>query len=68
MQSTRKDLEQVDNDRLCYNNNAINKASGVFNIISDFAILILPMLPIWRLQMSRRNKILMSGVFATGLL
>lgn len=52
----------------CYNTNAIDKASGVFNVITDFAILILPMSSIWKLQMSLRNKILITGVFAIGFL
>lgn len=52
----------------CYNTNAIDKASGVFNVITDFAILILPMYSIWKLQMSLRNKILITCVFAIGFL
>ena len=33
----------------CFNANAIYIASGIFNVISDFAILILPMIPISKL-------------------
>ena len=52
----------------CYNGYAIDKASGVFNVISDFAILILPMSSIWRLRMSLKKRLLLSGVFAVGFL
>ena len=52
----------------CYNISALDKASGVFNVVSDFAILILPVPSIWSLQMSLRKKLLTTGVFAVGLL
>lgn len=52
----------------CFDSNAAYMATGVFNVISDFSILILPMLPIWRLQMPLKRKIMMIGVFATGIL
>lgn len=52
----------------CYNSGAIYKASGIFNVLSDFAILILPMPLVWRLQMSLRKKLMTTGVFAIGFL
>ncbi len=52
----------------CYNGNAIYKASGIFNVLSDFAILIIPMPSIWKLNMSLRRKLLITGVFASGFL
>jgi len=50
----------------CFDANAANNATGIFNVISDFSILILPMIPIWKLQMPLRKKILMIAIFATG--
>ena len=50
----------------CFDSNASYKASGVFNVLSDFAILILPMATVWKLQMSLRRRLLTMGVFATG--
>ena len=58
-------LETTDHD---YNNDAANKASGIFNVLSDFAIPVLSLPSVWRLQMSLRKKLLTTGVFATGLL
>ena len=52
----------------CFDATASWKASGVFNVLSDFAILILPMPTVWTLQMSLRRRLLIMGVFATGLL
>lgn len=52
----------------CININALYQSSGVINAVSDFVILILPMKPIWDLQMPLRRKILMVAVFATGAL
>lgn len=42
-------------------------ASGIFNVLSDFAILILPIVPIWKLQLPFKKKILMIAIFSTGL-
>ena len=52
----------------CFNSDTNSESSGVFNVISDFAILILPMPCLWKLQMPIRKKVLMTGVFATGFL
>ena len=52
----------------CFNSIALYQASGVFNVLSDFAILILPLPTVWNLQMSLRRRLLLMGVFATGLL
>ena len=51
----------------CFNANANYLASGIFNIVSDFAILIVPMIPICKLQMPLRRKIMMIALFALGL-
>ena len=52
----------------CFNIDFNCESSGIFNAISDFAILILPMPCLWKLQMPLRKKLLVMGVFATGLL
>lgn len=52
----------------CINVQALFLVGGSWNVLSDFAILILPVAPIWRLQVSRRKKIGISLVFGTGLL
>ena len=52
----------------CFDTKASYKASGVFNVLSDFAILILPMPTLWNLQSSLRRRFLTMGVFAAGFL
>jgi len=52
----------------CLNANALYLASGFFNIISDFAILILPMPCLWKLQVPLRKKNFVTTIFAAGLL
>ncbi|CAF9934880.1 hypothetical protein IMSHALPRED_009873 [Imshaugia aleurites] len=42
-------------------------AIGAWNVLSDFLILILPMVAIWNLQMANARKIGVAAVFATGL-
>lgn len=51
----------------CLNLKAIYMASGIFNVISDFSIFILPMVPIWKLQLPLKKKILAFATFATGV-
>ena len=55
-------------DGHCFNSGTDFESSGIFNVISDFAILILPMPCLWKLQMPLRKKLLVMGVFATGFL
>ena len=64
----KKIWNKLDSTGYCYDGNAIDKASGLFNVISDFVILFLPMPSIWKLQMSLRKKLMTTGVFAIGLL
>lgn len=52
----------------CLDGKAASKASGIFNVISDFAILIMPMPILWKLQMSLRKKLSTISVFALGFL
>lgn len=42
--------------------------SGVFNVLSDFFILVFPLWAIWHLQMPLKRKAGISFVFATGVL
>ena len=41
-------------------------ASGLFNIVSDFVILIIPLKGIWSLQLSRKRKVAVYAVFTVG--
>lgn len=43
-------------------------ASGVINLVSDLAILVVPLLSISSLQMPTRRKVGVSAIFATGAL
>lgn len=52
----------------CINNEEVFVAGGTINIVSDFTILLLPIVEVWRLHMSTQRKIGVSAVFATGLL
>ncbi|KAI0025051.1 hypothetical protein F4780DRAFT_768371 [Xylariomycetidae sp. FL0641] len=51
----------------CVNVPAVNVVSACINLVSDFAIIILPQQVIWRLQMSVRKKIGVSLIFAVGI-
>ncbi|KAL4815061.1 hypothetical protein BDW67DRAFT_176582 [Aspergillus spinulosporus] len=48
------------------NNQAFWMAMGIINIVYDITILCMPQPLVWSLQMTRRRKILLSGVFALG--
>lgn len=52
----------------CIDTSAAYLSTAIFNVITDFAILILPMPILWKLQMPRKKKILTTAVFATGFL
>ena len=52
----------------CINNEEVFVAGGTINVVSDFTILLLPIVEVWRLQMSTQRKLGVSAVFATGLL
>ena len=51
----------------CFDTYAVFVSSGIFNVVSDFAILIVPVVPICKLQMPLKRKILVLAIFATGL-
>lgn len=52
----------------CIDINSVFITTGVWNVLSDLCILILPIRAIWLLQMATRQKWQISAVFATGLL
>lgn len=52
----------------CINAEANDLATGIFNILSDVSILILPMVAISKLQLPLRKKLLLVVIFATGIL
>lgn len=41
---------------------------GIFNIVSDFYVLVLPLPVLWKLQLPLRKKVGVSAVFMTGFL
>lgn len=43
-------------------------APALVNIITDILVLLLPILPVWKLQMPRKQKMFLFGVFAVGTL
>ena len=43
-------------------------AGGTFNVFTDLVILILPMPMVWNLRLPLRQKIAVTGIFATGAL
>ena len=52
----------------CLDNEQVFVAGGSVNMVSDFAILILPIVSVSRLQMSWRKKVGVSAIFAAGFL
>lgn len=51
----------------CVDTSVINALSGAFAIPSDLYAVVLPWAMTWKLQMSRRQKIALNGVFSLGL-
>ena len=52
----------------CLDVNALYLVSASFNVISDIAMLSVPIYLIWNLQMSAQRKVGTSAIFATGAL
>ncbi|KAL9107016.1 MAG: hypothetical protein Q9227_008052 [Pyrenula ochraceoflavens] len=52
----------------CVNYLALDITYGIFNVLTDFAIAILPLRSVWRLQMDRKEKIGLSLIFLTGII
>ena len=51
----------------CFSLHQLGVSSGVINVVSDFAILLLPVHKVWRLQMPWQKKWRILAVFAVGL-
>ena len=52
----------------CVNVELLILVAAIINVISDFTILILPMISVWGLQMGTKQKFGVSAVFAAGIL
>ena len=52
----------------CFDFNAAYKITGIFSVLSDFAILITLMPCVWKVNMPLRKKLLTMGVFGLGFL
>ena len=52
----------------CFNQTAIQLSSAVINTCSDFAILLLPMMTVWHLNVKKNTKLGLLAIFSTGLL
>ena len=52
----------------CLDQNTAWKFHAVFNVVSDFLILLLPLPSVWKLQLPCKKKILITSIFATGIL
>ncbi|KAF9884169.1 hypothetical protein FE257_002227 [Aspergillus nanangensis] len=50
----------------CVNINSLILGASIFNVVSDFLILLMPIACVWRLQMNSGKKIGTSAVFAAG--
>lgn len=51
----------------CFSTNTVVMSTGIFNVISDFAILILPVFPIWKVQLPPKKKLGIAAIFSTGI-
>lgn len=51
----------------CRNREFLYKAQGLWNLVENVVIIILPIPTIMRLQMQKRRRLLLSAVFAVGL-
>ena len=52
----------------CLNYTLLFEATGIFNILSDFAIFTLPMPAVWGMRLKLSKKIGLTALFAAGLL
>lgn len=51
----------------CVNLSALLVSSGLFNIVSDICILLVPLRGVWSLQIGRKRKVGIYAVFTVGL-
>lgn len=61
-------LQSQTSNRCLEEGKPLSYIQGVFGIVSDLFIWILPLPVIWKLQMSFRKKVGVSMIFATGLM
>ena len=47
---------------------AFFRAETAFNLVTNVAIILLPMPMVWRLHMALRRRILLTGIFASGVM
>ena len=52
----------------CINNFKVTDFQAVFNVVTDFFIILLPIVKVWNLHLSVRRKVGVTVVFLTGLL
>ena len=52
----------------CINVLAFFRAETALNLVTNVAIILLPMPMVWRLHMALRRRILLAGIFASGLM
>lgn len=52
----------------CVDQRAMQLTSGTFNTVSDFAILVIPMLSAWNLPLPTKKKLGLIALLGTGLL
>lgn len=52
----------------CVSRNAEMAAAGLFNVVADFCIFVLPLWAIWHLHTAVKNKLGISAIFLTGLM
>lgn len=51
----------------CGNQKSLDLYIGVFNLLMDICVVILPMPVLWHLQMSQSKKVVLSGMFGMGI-
>ena len=52
----------------CVNNNASLLGTAVTNVFFDVVILVLPMVPVWSLSLTVRQKVTLTAIFLLGAL
>ncbi|KAL2860649.1 hypothetical protein BJX68DRAFT_90142 [Aspergillus pseudodeflectus] len=50
----------------CFNEVAFFRWNGIANMLLDILMLILPLPMVWRMRMSRRRRLLLTGIFGMG--
>ncbi|KAL9593534.1 MAG: hypothetical protein Q9219_007507 [cf. Caloplaca sp. 3 TL-2023] len=66
--NSKLDYLAASNDPKCARNDYLNTWTGIFNIISDFYLLLIPLPAVWTLHLPAKKKVGVSAMFLTGLL